>query len=191
VAAGIRTRWTGIASAAVAVALLVLGALSHEWLIGRDLGIETRLGLREVEICQTVDPQASGDGSRSCESVALAAVGESAFAPDGFDRFGSLATASFWAGLGAAAVLVVCLLFSLARWAPDLPIHPTTLGILASAAALALGGVTMLKNPYTALVGWGSGRGFVLYGLGASLGLFGSILLGRARPIAPSEWDAP
>lgn len=183
-----KNRWLGIATAVAAALLLVVGVFSREWLRGLDLGIETHLGLRAAEICQEVSPSPD-ETSRACETVALDAMTSAEFAPAGSARFHTLATLAYGTGLAAAGLVLLCALLGLANRPIDLPIHPTTLGILACAGALACGSLAMALNPYTKLTGWGSGRGFVLFGLGAALGLFGSIVLGRARPAVPSEFD--
>jgi hypothetical protein len=182
------SRWVGVAAAVAAIALLVLGVWSRDWLRGVDYGIESRLGLRLVELCQMVEP-APGEAVRSCETVSLDAIAESRFAPDGFERYQALATASWWSGLAAAGLVLLCLLLALIDRPLDLPVHPTTLALLTSAAALLIGGLTLALNPYSKLVGWGSGRGFVLFGVGAALGLFAAIVLGRTRRLPPSEFD--
>lgn len=181
-------RWLGVAAAAAAIALILLGDLSRDWLRGIDHGIESRLGLREIELCQMVEP-VPGDAVQSCETVPLAAIAGSRFAPEGFDRFRTLATATHWAGVAAIALLAIALALGVANRAVDLFVHPTTLAILASATALVLGGLVLALNPYSGLVGWGSGRGFVFYGVGAGLGVFGAILLGQSRALPPSEFD--
>jgi hypothetical protein len=182
-------RWLGIATATLGVVLVVLGVLSRDWVHGIDLGIESHLGLQELELCQMVEPE-TGVRVRSCETVALDAIGEGQFVPDGFARFHTLAIIAFWAGLAAAFLCLVCVVLGVLDRPLDLPVHPTTLAILASATALMVGGITLTLNPYSKLVGWGSGRGFVLYGIGTALGLFGAIVLGQNRRLPLSEWEA-
>lgn len=179
--------WLARAAAALAVALLLIGAHSRDWLRGANFGIETRLGLRAMELCQWVEPE-PGAGERACETVPLAEMATARFAVDGTARYATLAALSYWGGLACALLLALCLALSFATRPLRAPVHPTTLAILAALVALSAAALTLALNPFTRLSGWGSGGGFVLYGGGAGLALFASILLGRARPRPVDDW---
>jgi hypothetical protein len=177
----VANKWFGVGAAIVAVGMLVVGTLSPHWIHGDSFGIETDIGLHEVEICQVIQPLTDQPGVRSCETVSHDAIADGQFVPPGFGRFSAVAQTTFVVGLIAAALLLLCAALAALGRALDLPVQPTSLAILATFAGVVLAAITVALNPFTG-GGYGTSYGFVLMSGGASLGLLAAIILGRSRP---------
>lgn len=174
-------KWIGIGLGVVAAAVMVVGAFHPTWVTGSDYGIESKVGLRSIEICQYVQAELEGPAERSCESVDFGVWKDSAFAPDGFDTFRILCLAAFICGLAAAASLLLCAgLTAAGKWVHWF-VQPASLAILTSVATVLAAVLALALNPFKG-VGWGTGPGFLIMGGGATAGLLAGIVLGRLKP---------
>jgi hypothetical protein len=177
----------GLTAAAVGVAALLFGLLSHEWVIWRAGGTEIHVGLRSIESCQEVSPGTPGAEKRSCTTTSHREVAGFAQAVDGYDSFRLVARITFFTGLVTAGLMVLVLALALANRFPDLPIAPSSLAIVASAAGVIGIATTLAVHPWKSL-GWGTGSAVLLSGGGAAACLLGAILLGRLRPAVDDMW---
>lgn len=99
--------------------------------------------------------------------------------------FLTFASITFYLSLLASLLLVVNIGLAIAKKFIYRPIPPTTLLLFSLILLLVSGPVTVAVNPFKGL---GIDIGFVLFGGGVTLALFGAIMLGRLRP-ADDDWD--
>ena len=173
-----RQKLIGVACAALAILLLTLAAFSHSWITGRSFDIESKVGLRAVDICTEGAP---------CEQVSLKEWGESSFAPKGLSTYRVLGGISFWLALATAFALLLSAGFALRGSVPDLPMHPASAALLLTIALLIVGVLTLALHPFKQ-AGWGTGPGFLLLAGGDVLALAAALLLGRSGPFPEDEW---
>ncbi len=178
----------GLVAGAAGIALLLVGLFSHDWVVGRDFGIETHVGLRAEELCQIVQPDPAEAGTGSCITVSFDEIADSPSAIDGFDTFSLLAAATFYAGLACCAVLLLVMALAVARKFPPLPIAPSTLGIVLSFGSVIMIALVLALHPWKK-VGWGTGWSIMVAGGGAAGCLLAAILLGRLRPPVDDGWS--
>lgn len=169
---------TGLICAGIAAALLILAAFSSSWIKGRHFDIESRVGLRSVDICV--------DGS-DCNEVSLSEWEKSSTAPAGLGRFVVLGQLSFYLCLACAAFLLILLGYSALGKVPSWPIHPGSLTLLLTVALLVVGVATLAMHPFKD-AGWGTGPGFLILAAGDIGALAASLILGRSVPHDEDSW---
>ena len=170
-------RTGGLLAAIAGAVLLVAGALSSAWVVGEDYGIRSRLGLLSLEVCGEAE---------SCERVGLDELASGPSAPERMGRYRGFALGTLVAGMLAAVAALVTAGFALARRFVERGIQPSSLALIFSALALIAAVLTLSSQPYR---GWGTGSGFMMFGLGAAAALLGAILLGRLRaPVGDDEF---
>jgi hypothetical protein len=177
----------GLVAGAAGIALLLVGLFSNYWVVGRDFGIDTYVGLRSETQCQVVQPEEDKPGERVCSDVSFAAMANTPSAIDGFDTFTLMASVTFYAGLACCAVLLLVMLLTLAKKFPPLPIAPSTLGIILSFGSVVMIALVLALHPWKK-VGWGTGWSIMVAGGGAAACLLAAILLGRQRPPVDDNW---
>jgi hypothetical protein len=180
-------RFLGVSAGLLGIAALLLGLQSKQWVIGTDFGIATHVGLREMELCQDVQPEPDGPSEEVCSYVSHADVARSPSKLDGFDTFSLVSQITFYAGLVAVGLLLIVILLALVGRYPSAGIAPSTLAILTSMATLILIAVTLAIHPWKE-IGWGTGYSIFLAGGGAAACLFSAIVLGRLRPPVQDTW---
>jgi hypothetical protein len=173
-------RMLAIGLALVAAACLGYAAMTKQWLVN---GERVGFGLIENRVC-------GGWGTDECSVSSNAKAIEqwmerrtnheyvsSAFTPAGWATLVELVVAA--AGLVGAAAL------ALARKRPQLPITPTTIGLLAIMGSLITGCVFVATKPGEA--GFvGVGASFWIFGAGAILGIASAQMLAKInRPVDP------
>lgn len=177
----------GLVAGAAGIALLLVGLFSVHWVVGRDFGIDTHVGLRALELCQVVQPDLSQPGEGVCNTVSYDDIANSPSAIEGFDTFSLLAKATFYVGLVCCAVLLLVMLLAVAKKFPPLPIAPSTLGIILSFGSVIMIVLVLALHPWKK-VGWGTGWSIMVAGGGAAACLLAAILLGRQRPPIDDNW---
>jgi len=177
----------GLVAGAAGIAALLVGLFSNDWVIGSDYGIETHVGLRAEKLCQVVQPDPARPGTGSCITVSFDDIANSPSAIDGFDTFSLLAKATFYVGLACCAIVLLIMILTVAKKFPDLPISPSTLGIIMSFASVIMIALVLALHPWKK-VGWGTGWSMMVAGGGACGCLLAAILLGRLRPPVDDSW---
>jgi hypothetical protein len=177
----------GLVAGAAGVAALVIGLFSNHWVIGNEYGIDTHVGLRELELCQVVQPDLDEAGVGVCSTVSHGDIANSPSAIDGFNTFSMVAQITFYTGLVCAGILLLVMALTLARKFPSRGIAPSSLGIVLSFGTLILIAITLAIHPWKQ-VGWGTGYSIMIAGGGAVACLFAAIMLGRARPRVDDSW---
>jgi hypothetical protein len=169
----------GIVLALVAAALLVAACFSHRWLANRHLG---NFGYSPLSFEQC------GAG---CETVSNFQVAEIA-SDSPFDEkrvsaaFPVAGLITFIVLLVAAAGLVLSAGIAAANRRPNLPISPTTFGLLGIMIGLISGCVFVATKP-GGVGAVGVAWSFWAFGIGSVAGIAGAQLL--ARQIRPSDPD--
>lgn len=151
-----RERWIAVGVAVAGALLVIAGAFSDSWLVSGDLDYPSAAGLWSVERC---DPG-------GCDRA------------DHPSTFGAIAAVCFWIGMAAAATLLVAAAIAARGRRITRAISPEGTAIVASLAALAAAIAALVSQPYATLQ-LGTGPGFLIFSVGAALGLLGGILLGR------------
>lgn len=177
----------GLIAGAAGIAALLVGLFSHDWVVGRDFGIDTHVGLRAEKLCQVVQPDPGQAGTGSCITVGFDEIANSPSAIDGFDTFTLLASATFYVGLVCCGLILLVMALALAKKFPDLPIAPSTLGIVLSFGSVIMIALVLALHPWKK-VGWGTGWSIMVAGGGAAGCLLAAILLGRLRPPVDENW---
>ena len=177
----------GLVAGAAGIALLLVGLFSNAWVVGRNFGIDTYVGLRSETLCQVVQPEEDKPGETACSKVSFAELAGSPSAIDGFDTFVLMASITFYAGLACCAVVLLVMILALARKFPNLPIAPSTLGIVLSFGSVVMIALVLALHPWKK-VGWGTGWAIMVAGGGAAGCLLAAILLGRLRPPVDDSW---
>ena len=177
----------GLVAGAAGIAALLVGLFSNHWVEGRNFGIDTYVGLRSETLCQVVQPDLSQPGENTCSTVSFEEMANSPSAIDGFDTFTLLASATFYAGLVCCAMILLVMLLAVARKFPNLPIAPSTLGIVLSFGGVVMIALVLALHPWKK-VGWGTGWSIMVAGGGAAACLLAAILLGRLRPPVDDGW---
>lgn len=190
------TRSMAIGLAVAAAACMLYAGFTRQWLVNGNKYLEYGFGLRSNYECSTShetsfeggEPKKSSKescASRSnSETVAefkrldpkLASGG---FVPTGWITFIALLLAA--AGLlGAAAIAA-------SKKPLDLPVAPTTIGLLGAMVSLITGCVFVATKPGPpGMVG--VGLSFWIFGVGAVMGILGAQMLAKQlRPVEP-EW---
>ncbi len=168
----------GLLCAAIAAVLLVFAAFSTSWVKGQQGGIESKVGLRSVDICV--------DGSE-CTTVSFSEWEKSAFAPPNFQRFITLGFLSFLLCLATAFFLVILVLSTALRKNARWPVHPGSITLLLTIGLLIIGVITLALHPFKS-AGWGTGPGFMILGAGDIAALAASLILGRSAPLHEDDW---
>lgn len=177
----------GLVAGAAGIALLLVGLFSNDWVVGRNFGIDTHVGLRSETLCQVVQPDLSQPGESACSTIGFDEIADSPSAIDGFGTFVLMATITFYLGLACCAVVLLVMLLALARKYPALPIAPSTLGIVLSFGSVVMIALVLALHPWKK-VGWGTGWAIMVAGGGAAACLLAAILLGRLRPPVDDAW---
>ncbi|HKE19280.1 MAG TPA: hypothetical protein VKB80_30600 [Kofleriaceae bacterium] len=177
----------GVSAGILGIAALLWGLHSTQWVIGTDFGIETHVGLRVMEQCQTVQPRADAPDQKVCSTFSHGDIARSASKYDGFDTFSLVSHLTFYTGLIAVAVVLLVMLLALLGRFPNTAIAPSTVAIMLSTMTLLLTGATLSINPWKE-IGWGTGSSSYLAGVGAAACLAASIVLGRLRPPVQDSW---
>ncbi len=172
----------GLGAAAIAVVLLVMAAFSTSWIIGENYGIQSRVGLRNVESCTSLD-----ESETTCVSVSLSEWSQSKYAPQGLSTFVTLGSLSFVVALVTAAFMLILLGYGGLRKTPRWPVHPGSISLLLSIGLLVIGVLTLALHPFKT-AGWGTGIGFMMLGGGDVAALIASLFLGRSVPMTEDEW---
>ena len=174
---------TAIGLASAGSFLVLMGSMWAPWLSGSPGGASNleghtlEVGLRAISVC-----------SPDCTTIALGADGLGA---THLPIVGFLTTM-----IGLLCVVgVVCLLAqTLRRFLSDhqpatMRVALSTLAILASGLALvaAVIAVSLFSHDFKT----GAGSGFFSYGIGASIALYGSIVMGRLPPDDRHHFDPP
>jgi hypothetical protein len=180
-------RLAGLVAGALGVAGLLWGLLSNHWVVGKDAGIESHVGLRSIELCQMVRPDLSLPGERACSRVSHTEILGSPSAIDGFETFSIVSRITLYAGLACAAVILLLLVLGALGRTPDLPIAPSTLGIVLSAGTILLIAITLAIHPWKS-IGWGTGYSIMVSGAGSTACLLAAILLGRVLRPVNDDW---
>jgi hypothetical protein len=178
----------GLLAGAAGIALLLVGLFSNDWVVGSDFGIDTHVGLRSETLCQVVQPDPSEPGVTGCSDVSFEDMAHSPSAIDGFDTFTIMAAITFYGGLACCGVVVLVILLALAKKYPNLPIAPSTLGIVLSFGSVVMIALVLALHPWKK-VGWGTGWSIMVAGGGAAGCLLAAILLGRLRPPVDENWE--
>lgn len=178
----------GLLAGAAGIAALLVGLFSNDWVVGRDFGIDTHVGLRAEKLCQVVQPDPDQAGTGTCITVSFHEIANSPSAIDGFDTFTLLAGVTFYAGLACCAVILLLMVLALAKKFPDLPIAPSTFGIVLSFGSVVMIALVLALHPWKK-VGWGTGWSIMVAGGGAAGCLLAAILLGRLRPPVDDSWE--
>ncbi len=177
----------GLVAGAAGIALLLVGLFSNHWVVGGEFGIETRVGLRSETICQVVQPDLSEPGTETCRDVTFDAMAGTPSAIDGFATFVTMASVTFYLGLACCGLLLIVMLLAVARKFPNLPIAPSTLGIVLAFGNVVMIALVLALHPWKK-VGWGTGWAMMVAGGGAAACLLAAILLGRMRPPVDDSW---
>jgi hypothetical protein len=93
--------------------------------------------------------------------------------------FLTFAAITYYLSFFAALLLILNIGLAIARKFIYRPVPPTTLLLFSLILLLISGPVTVAVNPFKGL---GIDIGFVLFGAGVTISLFGAIMLGRLRP---------
>jgi hypothetical protein len=184
-------RMMAVGFALAAAACLIYASFTRQWLVNISQYEDRGVGLRSNYSCfdsETMNQRPSADSCRDepnselvdelrDESPTAAREVSAAFVPMGWATFVECLIGAF--GLVAAAAI------ALAKKTPQLPMAPTTLGLLAIMATLGTGMVFIATKPgppgYV-----GVGMSFWIFGIGAVLGIIGAQLLAKVnRPADP------
>ncbi len=177
----------GLLAGAAGIALFMVGLFSNDWVVGRDFGIDTHVGLRAETLCQVVQPDPGQEGTGTCITVGFDEIANSPSAIDGFDTFSLLAAITFYGGLACCGVVLLLMVLGLAKKYPNLPIAPSTLGIVLSFGSVVMIALVLALHPWKK-VGWGTGWSIMVAGGGAAGCLLAAIMLGRLRPPVDENW---
>jgi len=157
-------------------ALMVFGVLFRDWWSGNVFyGTTLSIGLRSMEMCS--------DGECTTGSLESLVGGEHG----GWVVVGSIL---FYVGLVTAAILLLVGGLEVARKRVRLPIAPTTLGFLLSAAVLLLGFVFVMLKP-SGLNGTGlqAGLAFFIVAAGGISGVMGAIYVAKGHSVQDNaDW---
>ncbi len=179
------TRQIAMLLAFAAAACMLFGAFSRQWLVNGNKYLEYGFGLRSNFECST-----SYDDQKRCEDHPNSEVvdmfekmdpkmASGAFVPTGWITFISILLAALGL-LGAGAMAA-------AKRPMDLPVAPTTIGLLFSMIALITGCVFVATKPGPpGMVG--VGLSFWLFGVGSVMGILGSQLLAKVNRPPDAEW---
>lgn len=178
----------GLVAGAAGIAALLVGLFSTDWVVGSDFGIETHVGLRALRQCQVVQPDLSQPGESICSTISYDDIANSPSAIDGFDTFSLLAQATFYVGLACCAMLLLVMVLAVAKKYPNLPIAPSTLGIVLSFGSVIMVALVLALHPWKK-TGWGTGWSMMVAGGGAAGCLLAAILLGHLRPPVDDSWS--
>lgn len=187
------TRTLAMGLAAAAALCMLVAAFTNHWLANGNKHLEFGFGLREAFSCGT-----NYDGKTECQWRSNSEVvdefrqlekatrspkkmASSAFVPAGWITLVAILVGAL--GLLAAAGLAY------KRQAPDLPVAPTTVGLLGCMIGLISGCVFVATKPGPpGMVG--VGMSFWLFGAGVVMGMVGAQMLAKViRPPDP-EWTA-
>jgi hypothetical protein len=171
----------GIGLALSAAACLIYASFTRQWLVNTSSSYEQiGFGLRDNEVCSPECQRMSNaafveEWSAHGETASQMASG--AFSPMGWT--------TLIASLAAALGLIGAAALALANKRPQLPITPSTIGLLGVMVTLITGMVFVAKKPGPP--GFvGVGMSFWIYGIGAVLGIAGSQMLAKVnRPKDP------
>lgn len=171
---------------AIAAALCLLyGGFTKKWLVNGNNYIEYGFGLRSNFECAT-----GYDDKKQCADHANSEVvdmykqidpkyASGAFVPTGWITFISILLAAL--GLAGAAAMAA------AKKPMDLPVAPTTIGLLFSMIALITGCVFVATKPGPpGLVG--VGLSFWIFGVGSVMGIVASQMLAKVNRPPDPEW---
>lgn len=187
------TRQLAMALAAAAAVCMLYAAFTHHWLANGNKHLEFGFGLRTAFSCGT-----DYGGKTTCESRtnddvvtefkelekashSAQKLASSAFVPAGWVTLISIILGAL--GLLASAAL------AFRKLAPDLPVAPTTVGLLGCMVGLISGCVFVATKPGPpGMVG--VGMSFWLFGAGVVMGIVSAQMLAKViRPPDP-EWTA-
>jgi MFS family permease len=177
----------GLLAGVAGIALLLVGLFSNHWIAGRDSDFDNYVGLRSMSFCQQVQPDLSKPGETACSTVGFDEIEGTPSAIDGFDTFTIMAAITFYGGLACCGVVLLLVVLAVARKYPDLPIAPSTLGIVLSFGSVVMIALVLALHPWKK-VGWGTGWSIMVAGGGAAGCLLASLLLGRLRPPVDDNW---
>lgn len=171
---------------AIAAALCMLyGGFTKKWLVNGGSHSEYGFGLRSNYQCAT-----GYDDKQRCEEHSNGEVvdlfkqmnpkfASGAFVPTGWITFIALLLAAL--GLAGAAAMAA------AKKPMDLPIAPTTIGLLFSMIALITGCVFVATKPGPpGMVG--VGLSFWIFGVGSVMGIVGAQMLAKVNRPPDPEW---
>jgi len=185
------TRQLAMALSAAAAVCMLYAAFTHHWLANGNKHLEFGFGLRSSFACgidddkkETCDWRKNADVVDEFKELGKAQhqnLASSAFVPAGWITLFSI--------LAGALGLLVSAGLAFRKLAPDLPISPTTIGLLGSMIALISGCVFVATKPGPAGM-VGVGMSFWLFGAGVVMGIVGAQMLAKViRPPDP-EWTA-
>jgi hypothetical protein len=175
--------WVAIGAAVC----MLFGAFSRQWLVNGNKHLEYGFGLRSNYECTTAY---GDDAKQDCQTHANAEIVETfkqldsklasgAFVPTGWITFIAILLAALGL-LGAAAMAAT-------KKVIELPMAPTTIGILGSMIALVTGCVFVATKPGPpGMVG--VGLSFWIFGIGSVMGILGSQMLAKVNRPPDPEW---
>ena len=200
-------REVGIGLAAAAGLALVIAAFTHGWLVNPYMG-DIHMGLISTHMCESHD---------NCDSMTNFALmsklrevaekddsyiekmqleGRSAFADANTDTAQDISGAFAPAGLvamitciigGLALIATAVLAFKKIRIA--LPLHLSTIGLLAIMLSLAFGCIFIATKP-GGMRGVGVGYSFWIFGIGSVVGIIGAQILNKLIKPPEKAWTA-
>lgn len=177
---------TGLCAAAAAC--LLYAAFTHGWLVNASSYAEIGFGLRDNYECAGLGGAAQTclEHSNSAFIEKWRSMGESAakltssaFAPTGW--------ITFIVALIGALGLAVAAGFGAAKKPMNLPIAPTTVGLLAVMIGLITGCVFVATKPGPAGM-VGVGLSFWAFGIGCVMGIAGAQLMAKVNRPPDEEW---
>ncbi|MDB4953539.1 MAG: hypothetical protein JWO36_1108 [Myxococcales bacterium] len=181
----IPNRMTAVALALAASACLIYAALTRQWLVNNNPVEERAIGLRSSSSCIV------GTGSAGCSELTNKELIEEfhqdteTTAQQTSGAFVPMGLATFIECFVGALGLLAAAAFALAKKTPDLPMAPTTVGLLAIMALLITGMVFIATKPgppgYV-----GVGLSFWVFAGGAVMGIVANQMLAKInRPVDP------
>ena len=184
---------TGLCAAAAAC--LLYAAFTHTWLVNASRYAELGFGLRSNFECGTsysFDGVAEQSAQKCIEysnseliakwrdmGPEAAKLTSGAFVPTGW--------ITFIVALLAAAGLAASAAFGAAKKAADLPIAPTTVGLLGVMIGLITGCVFVATKPGPAGM-VGVGMSFWIFGVGCVMGIAGAQMMAKVNRPPDEEW---
>jgi hypothetical protein len=187
------TRTLATALAAAAAVCMLYAAFTHHWLANGNKHLEFGFGLRSSFACGTdYQNNTTCDWRKNADVVdefreleksshSPQKLASSAFVPAGW--------ITLFAILAGALGLLASVGLALKKAAPDLPVAPTTIGLLGCMVGLISGCVFVATKPGPAGM-VGVGMSFWLFGAGVVMGIVGAQMLAKViRPPDP-EWTA-
>jgi hypothetical protein len=180
---------------AVAAACLIYAAFTHAWLVNANRYAEIGFGLRtnyECGMSYSFDGAAE-KSEQSCAEISnaelitkwrsmgsdAAKLTSSAFVPMGWVTF----IVALLGALGLAAAAA----FGLAKKPMNLPIAPTTVGLLGVMIGLITGCVFIATKPGPAGM-VGVGLSFWIFGVGCVMGIAGAQMMAKVNRPPDEEW---